>query len=67
MIIKRTAGWLLVALALGACARGGTPLRGDDAMTAPEVPASDASWLHGKVDLAAERGKVVLVEAFHPS
>jgi hypothetical protein len=57
----------VIGMSLAGCRRGGTTLVGDSAATAPELPREDASWLNGKLDLAAARGSVVLVEAWHPS
>lgn len=58
---------LLIALALAGCSRGGAELTGPQRTAAPEVPTDAQRWLHGSVTLAELKGKVVLVEAWHPS
>jgi hypothetical protein len=64
---RRTWLWLplLALLALAACKRGGVVLTGEQA--APELPTDEALWLNGKIDLAAVRGQVLLIEAWAPS
>jgi hypothetical protein len=54
---------LVAALLFAGCGKG-TVLSG---IAAPELPRDEATWLNGPADLAALRGKVVLVEAWHPS
>jgi hypothetical protein len=56
-----------VVLASVGCKRGGVELTGSQRVPAPEVPADARRWLNGKVKLAELKGKVVLVEAWHPS